>query len=265
LEVTTANTYPGNHMPKITVGEFDINYKILGKGEPLLLIIGLSFSLLDWGTKFPELLAQQYQVILFDNRDAGETNQAVNPYTIIDMAKDTAGLLDKLNIAKAHVLGVSMGGMIAQHLALNHSNKLNKLILGCTMAGGSCSEFGSFNDALNGDMLDLLFPSDFIQANQAQLSAFFQTTTPYHSSGDGLARQFHAMNAHDTCAVLDRIKAPTLVITGDRDRAIPPQNSRLLAEKLPDATLEIINDAGHAFCFSHPDIAATAMLNFLNR
>lgn len=251
-------------MPKITVGDLDINYKILGKGEPLLLIIGLSFSLLDWGTEFPNLLAEHYQVILFDNRDAGETSQAIAPYTLVDMATDTAGLLNALNIPKAHVLGVSMGGMIAQHLALHFPDKVNKLILGCTMAGGSCSQPAAFGTALSGNMVDLLFTAEFIKSNQARLAAFFEMTAPHHSRGEALARQFQAMGSHDTCAVLAQITAPTLVITGDSDRVIPPQNSTFLADKIPNAALEIISNAGHAFCYSHPDATATAVLKFLN-
>lgn len=250
-------------MPQITVNGFDINYKILGKGEPLLLIIGLSFSLLDWGTKLPELLSQHYQVILFDNRDAGQSSQATAPYPIADMADDVAGLLDALGISKAHIFGVSMGGMIAQHFALNHADKLSKLILGCTMAGGNCSEFGSFSEVLTGNSLELLFPIEFIQANPVQLAEFFQITVPYHSRGSALSRQLQAMNDHDTCDRLGKITAPTLVITGDSDRVIPPKNSAILTQKISGAKQEIIKDAAHAFCFSHPDPVATAIVNFL--
>ena len=112
-------------MTKITVGDIDINYEIKGSGEPLLMIMGLSFSLLDWGQKFTELLSQHYQLILFDNRDAGLTSRSKRPYTIADMADDAAGLLDALGIPKAHVFGVSMGGAIAQQFAL----KLNPIII----------------------------------------------------------------------------------------------------------------------------------------
>jgi 3-oxoadipate enol-lactonase len=147
-------------MPKITVGDIDINYKIEGQGEPLLMIIGWSFSLLDWGIKLPELLAQHYRVILFDNRDAGETSSSPYPYTLAQMASDAAGLLDALGMPKAHVFGVSMGGMIAQHFALNHAERLNKLILGCTMAGGSCSQTGAIESFFGGDLLKLLFTPD---------------------------------------------------------------------------------------------------------
>ncbi|QYO67612.1 alpha/beta fold hydrolase [Leptolyngbya sp. 7M] len=222
-------------MPKITVGDIDINYQIQGTGEPLLLIMGLSFSLLDWGTQLPELLAQHYKVILFDNRDAGETSQSSCAYTLAQMAADAAGLLDALGESKAHVFGISMGGMIAQHFALNYPNKLNKLILGCTMAGGACSQPGAFSDLFNGNVLELLFMPEFIQQHQTELAAFLQTTMPFHSKGGGLIRQFSAMNSHDTCDLLSKITAPTLVITGDRDRVILPQNSDILTEKIPGA------------------------------
>ena len=251
-------------MPKTLVNDRNIHYKIIGTGEPLLLIIGLSFSLLDWGKEFPDLLAQHYQVILFDNRDAGDSDCASQPYTLADMADDAVGLLDALDISAAHVFGVSMGGMIAQEMALNHPDKIKKMILGCTMAGGTCSEYGSFSDALDGNSLELLFTPEFIQKNQLQLINFFETTDPYHSTGEALARQLGAMSAHNTCDRLDQITAPTLVITGDSDRAIPPKNSNLLSAKITDATLKVIPDARHGFCFSHPELTAAIVTDFLN-
>ncbi|QZZ20962.1 alpha/beta fold hydrolase [Leptothermofonsia sichuanensis E412] len=250
-------------MPKIRVGDLNVNYQIQGTGEPLLLIIGLSFSLLDWGTVLPDLLAQHYKVILFDNRDAGETSRSPHPYTIAQMADDAANLLDVLGESKAHIFGVSMGGMIAQHFALNHANKLDKLILGCTAAGGTCSEFGDVSGLLTGNLLDLLFTPAFIQSHQSDLTTFLQTTSPFHSQGPALQRQFQAMSTHDTCHLLSKITAPTLVITGDRDPVIPPQNSDLLAQKIPGARQVTITNASHGFCFSHPDDTATAVINFL--
>lgn len=252
-------------MPKATVGDIDINYKIQGQGEPLLMIIGLSFSLLDWSIKLPELLAQHHKVILFDNRDAGETSRSSYPYTLAQMADDAAGLLDALGEPKAHVLGVSMGGMIAQHFALNHADKLNKLILGCTMAGGSCSQTGDIGSFFGGDLLKLLFTPDFIRHNQADLELFLQATKPYHSTGEALMRQLNAMSSHDTCDALQRIVAPTLVITGDSDRVIPSENSTFLAQNIPNAQQETIKDAAHAFSFSHPTSTAAAVINFLEQ
>jgi 3-oxoadipate enol-lactonase len=250
-------------MPKITVGGLNVNYQIQGTGDPLLLIIGLSFSLLDWGTKLPKLLSQHYKVILFDNRDAGATSQSTHSYTLAQMADDAASLLIALDEPKAHVFGVSMGGMIAQHFALNHADQLNKLVLGCTAAGGTCSQFGDVSGLLTGNLLDLLFTPGFISSHQPDLTSLLQTTAPFHSQGLALQRQLHAMSTHDTCALLGKITAPTLVITGDRDPVIPPKNSDFLVKNILGAQQVTITDGSHGFCVSHPDDTATALINFL--
>lgn len=250
-------------MPKIPVNGLDINYKVYGEGDPLLLIMGLSFSLLDWGTELPERLAQHYKVILFDNRDAGESSQAIATYTTAQMAEDAASLLNLLGESQAHVFGISMGGMVAQQFALNHADQLNKLILGCTMAGGTCSQFNPPAGLGSSSILEQLFPLEFLQTHQARVVEFLQTTAPYHSQGEALIRQYQAMSTHDTCGLLSEITAPTLVITGDSDRIIPPQNGEFLANNIPDAKLKVLTAAGHAFCFSHPEATATAIINFL--
>jgi 3-oxoadipate enol-lactonase len=248
----------------ITVGDININYEIQGSGAPLLMIIGLSFSLLDWGNKFTELLAKHYQLILFDNRDAGLTSPSPRSYSIVDMADDAAGLLDALKIPKAHVFGVSMGGAIAQQFALKYPDKLDKLILGCTMAGGNCSQMGDIGGVMNGNLLDLLFTPTFIQNHRQELTEFLAETTPMHSRDAALQRQLQAFASHDTCNTSIDIQATTLIITGDKDIAIPRSNSDLLAAKIPNAKLEIIADAAHGFSYSHPDTTADLIHRFLN-
>lgn len=250
-------------MPKITVGDIEIDYEIQGSRAPLLMIMGLSFSRRDWGEKFTELLARNYQLILFDNRDAGLTSRWNRPYSIADMADDAAGLLDALNIPKAHVFGVSMGGAIAQQFALKYPDKLDKLILGCTMAGGSCSQMGDISGLMNGNLLDVLFTPTFIQNHQQELSEFLTATTPLHSKGEALQRQLQAFATHDTCDTLADIKAATIVITGDKDITIPPSNSDLLVAKNSNAKLEIIADAAHGFAYSHADTTADIIRLFL--
>jgi pimeloyl-ACP methyl ester carboxylesterase len=246
-------------MSKITVGDIDINYKIQGSGSPLLMIMGLRLSLLDWGKKFTDLLAQHYQLILFDNRDAGLTSQSTRPYNIIDMADDAAGLLDALKIPKAHVFGVSMGGAIA----LKYPNKLNKLMLGCTMAGGECSQFGDISGVMNENLLDLMFTPTFIQNNHQELEEFTKETTPFHSQDGALQRQLQAFATHNTCDTLLNIKSSTLIITGDKDLVIPPANSDVMFSKLPSAKLEVIADAAHGFSYSHADKTAQLIHSFL--
>jgi 3-oxoadipate enol-lactonase len=252
-------------MNQITVGDIDINHEIQGSGAPLLMIMGLSFSLRDWGKKFTDLLAQHYQLILFDNRDAGLTSQSTRPYNIVDMADDAAGLLDALKIPKAHVFGVSMGGAIAQQFALKYPDKLNKLILGCTMAGGTCSQPGDISGVMSGNLSPLLFTPTFIQNHQQELAEFITATTPFHSKGEALQRQLQAFATHDTCDTLADIKAPTLILTGDNDIAIPRSNSDLLVAKIPNSKLAVIVDAAHGFSYSHPDTTADLIQLFLQQ
>jgi 3-oxoadipate enol-lactonase len=252
-------------MPKITVGDLNINYQIQGSGAPLLMIIGLSFSLLDWGKKFTDLLAQHYQLILFDNRDAGRTSQSLRPYSIADLADDAAGLLAALKIPQAHVFGVSMGGAIAQQFALKYPQQLDKLILGCTMAGGNCSQMGDIGGVMNGNLWELLFTPTFIQNHRQELAEFFTETAPFHSRGEALQRQLQAFATHDICDNLSNIRATTLIITGDKDVAIPGSNSDLLAAKIPNAKLDVIPDAAHGFSYSHPDTTADLIHLFLQK
>ncbi len=251
-------------MPKTTVGDIDINYQIQGSGSPLLLIMGLSFSHLDWGTELPALLASNHQLILFDNRDAGLTSQSQGDYTIPDMADDTANLLDALKIPKAYIFGVSMGGAIAQQLDLRHPNKVDKLILGCTFAGSTCSQFGDLSPLLNGNLLDLLFTPPYIQAHQQILNEHLAKAQLLHSKGEALQRQLKALGTHNTCNTLSKISAPTLILTGDSDTAIPSSNSDFLVKEIPNAKLEIIPNSAHGFTFSHAAKTAQLIHDFLS-
>jgi pimeloyl-ACP methyl ester carboxylesterase len=253
-------------MPEIKVGDLNMYYEVKGRGSPLLMIVGLSFSLLDWGDELPDELAKHYQVILFDNRDAGRTTgKSTESYTTADMADDTAGLLKALGIPQAHVFGVSMGGMIAQQFALRHASKLNKLVLGCTMAGGVCSFSPSLGAFLGGNLLDLLFTPTYIATNRKELEDFLDKTRLYHSKQNLFIRQMQAIASHNTCDVLQNIKAPTLIITGDSDVAIPPKNSDILAEKISNSKLQIIKDAGHGFPYSHGIDTAEKIIHFLEK
>ncbi|MBW4458498.1 MAG: alpha/beta hydrolase [Nostoc indistinguendum CM1-VF10] len=243
-------------MPQIWVGDLNVHYELKGNGDPLLMIMGLSFSLLDWGDELPDELAKQYQVILFDNRDAGRTiSSLVKSYTIADLADDAAGLLEELGIKQAHVFGVSMGGMVAQQFALRHASKLNKLILGCTMAGGTCSIPANLTNLLGGSLFNFLFTPSYLADpnNKKKAQEFLVKTSPFHSKENGFVRQMKAIASHDTCNALQDIKAPTLVITGDSDVAIPPGNSDVLVQKISGAKLATIKDAAHGFAYSHYD------------
>lgn len=254
-------------MSTVSLKDLVVNYEMIGSGEPLLLIIGLSFGMADWGDYFPNLLAQNYQVILFDNRDAGLTSESQRDYTIADLADDTANLLDALNIPTANIFGVSMGGMIAQQLALRHPDKVNKLILGCTMAGGICSEYANWTPLatalVSGDLRELLFPQDYLDRHQQEIDELFKQAKPLHSQDGALQRQMLAFSSYDGCTEIQNIKAETLILTGDSDVLIPASNSQYLDQHIPHSTLATITDAGHGFCFSHADQVTQLIIDFL--
>jgi 3-oxoadipate enol-lactonase len=127
-------------MPKIRVGENELHYERAGSGEPLLMIQGMSGTHVAWGEPFLAPLREAFDVIAFDNRGIGLSAPIDGPFTIVDMAEDAAGLMDELGIESAHVVGISMGGMIAQDLALAHPDRLRSLTLGCTYSGGPGSQ-----------------------------------------------------------------------------------------------------------------------------
>jgi pimeloyl-ACP methyl ester carboxylesterase len=264
-------------MPTIPVGDINIYYEMLGQGEPLLLIMGLNANLLSWGPTLPARLAERYQVILFDNRGAGRTDQPDGPYTMEQMADDATGLLDALDIPSAHVFGGSMGGMIAQHVALNHADKVRKLILGCTMCGGSHAvsatpevlaylmpdpTLNAYEAAWRG--VPICYTPEFIDANKPLIEETLLAACEYPTRPAAYEAQLGAvMASHDTYDRLPQIAAPTLVLTGNHDVLIPPENSRILAERIPNAQLHEIDGAGHVFSISHPDASLAAITDFL--
>src|SRR5439155_294031 len=262
----------------IPIGDINIYYEVFGQGEPLLMIMGLNGNLLNWGPVVPARLAEQYQVILFDNRGAGRTDQPPGPYTMAQMADAAAALLDALNVDRAHVFGCSMGGMIAQHLALDHPAKLRRLVLGCSMVGGSHTVQAEpevlaylapqpgltpFEAAWRG--VPITYPPEFIEANREMLEELIRTGVQYPSQPHAYEAQLGAiMYTHDTYDRLPEIQAPTLVLTGNRDVLIPPENSQILAERMPNAQLHEIEGAGHVFWISHPDATVAALTAFLD-
>jgi len=126
-------------MPKARVRDVNLNYDMRGNGDPLVMIMGLGASSAAWDPRLLEELARSFTVVTFDNRGTGQSDKPDIPYSIEMFADDTAGLMDALGIARAHIFGVSMGGMIAQEFALRHAARVRTLTLGCTTAGGAHS------------------------------------------------------------------------------------------------------------------------------
>jgi 3-oxoadipate enol-lactonase len=266
-------------MSTAKVGDINIYYEIHGKGEPLVLIYGYAGDSGLWFRQIP-ILSKKYRVIAFDNRGVGRSDKPDIPYTMAMMAGDIAGLLDTIGINAAHIFGISMGGMIAQHFTLNYPQRVISLILGCTFCGGvhsiqpkpeSMAALFDFERLKKSpvefirQLIPFLFSQEFIEKNpdiiEKRVAKNLEYPTPVH----GARNQAAAMIGHDTYELLPEIKVPTLVIAGDNDRLIPFENSRILASRIPKAELVIIKGAGHEFFIEDAEEANKIILSFLGR
>jgi pimeloyl-ACP methyl ester carboxylesterase len=267
-------------MPKAVINGISISYKIEGNGEPLIMIMGIASTKKAW--LFQTLAFKKYyKVITLDNRGCGESDKPSSPYSIKTMADDIAGLMVYLGIEKAHVLGASMGGMIAQELAINYPEKVNKLILCCTMAkrtnpGGLSAELpkklGYMADYNYSDVLSLpekriiLALSELAFNRKINRLILLPIMKLFIKKLDftGLKNQIFAIWEHDTLERLKYIKASTLVITGSGDRIINPRSSDVLAERIPHSRLVKYEGGSHAFFVEMRKRFNSEIIAFLN-
>jgi pimeloyl-ACP methyl ester carboxylesterase len=258
-------------VPTAPVGDIQIHFEEHGSGMPLLLIAGIPAILDDWGP-IPRGLRGKRRVIAFDNRGSGGTTVTPAPYSMEQLAADAVGLLDHLRVGRADVFGISMGGMIAQELALRWPHRVDRLILGCTNAGfensapqprETAKAFAMETDDW-GERMRALTPFAFREnINPQQLADFVEKKTGDAQDPEGYRGQLAAVSDHDTYARLDEIASPTLVITGGQDRVIPALNSDVLAEAIPGARLEILEGAGHLFFIEEPERTIELVEDFL--
>jgi pimeloyl-ACP methyl ester carboxylesterase len=256
-------------MAKAVVGEHELHYERGGEGEPLLLIQGMSGTHVSWGEPFLAPLRKGFEVIAFDNRGIGLSAPIDGPFTIVEMAADTAGLLDQLGIESAHVVGISMGGMIAQELALAHPQKLRSLTLGCTYCGGPGSRLmpeesvrtlmagmasGDREQAIRAAYEVNLSPG--FRADEGHFAAFHEMATTVPAAKRTIELQAQAIFGHDTSSRLGEISAPTLIVHGTVDGVLPYPNAELIASLMPAARLETFEDVGHMFWWERPERSA---------
>ena len=256
-------------MPKVELAGTELNYERAGAGEPLLLIQGMSANHLAWGRAFSSLLERDFEVISFDNRGMGLSRPVTEGFSIAEMAADTAGLLDALEIESAHVLGISMGGMIAQELALAHPEKLRSLTIGCSYCGGEGSQlmdpadFQGLVEAMgSGDrqrvyraMYELNLSPTF-RADESRYGEFTEMAEALPAARETIGLQVQAITAHDSRDRLSDIAIPTLVIHGTVDRILGYPNGPLIASLIPGARLETYEDVGHMFWWEQPERSA---------
>ncbi|WP_205698374.1 alpha/beta fold hydrolase [Conexibacter sp. SYSU D00693] len=237
-----------------------------GSGPPLLLVMGMSGNVLHWTEPFLQLLQEHFDVVAFDHRGAGWSERVTDPFTIRDLADDAARVLDAVGLDRAHVLGISMGGMVAQELALEHAGRVDRLVLGCTYSGGEGSALTEevvwqrlAEGMMSGDRdkaMDAFFwanVSDAYASDAAHFDEFRRVALMKPTATPVIMLQAQAIQSHDTSARLERITAPTLVVHGDEDRMLPVANGRLIASRIPGAQLEVLEGAGHMFWVERPE------------
>ena len=245
-----------------------------GQGEPLLWITGFAISS-EVFSPVISTYAAEFDCIRYDNRGAGRSPAPWRTTSIPELAGDAVRLLDALGIDSAHVYGLSMGGMVAQEVALRFPDRVRGLVLGCTSHGGPRSVLPSPKIAAaltaRGAPAELraqlvgraLFSEDFRTREPALARRYLGLLNAHRTSVRGLVSHLTASVYHDTRSRLSRIAAPTLVLHGDRDALTPPANARLLAEAIPDATLQMVPGAGHGYLLEQPEVAHRLFTDWL--
>jgi pimeloyl-ACP methyl ester carboxylesterase len=252
-------------MPVAHAGEVELSYERSGSGPPLLLIMGMSGNRHTWGEPFLQALREDFELVAYDHRGVGESSRVEEPFTISQLAADAAALLTALELDEVHVLGVSMGGMVAQELALAYPERIRTLTLGCTYCGGEGSALAAppviqrLVEAVgSGDRERALRTSWEIctsprHVEDVELYAAFRAIGLAHPVAQSvIMAQMQAIAAHDTSARLPLVEAPTLVVHGTADELIPVGNAGLIAEYVPGARLEILDGVGHLFFWEEP-------------
>lgn len=261
-------------MPTVETGDITTYYEETGSGEPLILICGISMDLQGWRLQVPEL-SKHLRVVCYDNRGAGRTSAPDQPYSIAGMAEDLAALMDGLRIDSAHVLGYSMGGMIAQTFARAHPQRVNKLILLSTTPQPDGFVRLAVKNWMNVRRSSMPFEqivrftsrwlySPALYDNEPLYEKMIQigATNPYAQKAHAFLRQAEAVLAYDPADAAKGIGAPTLVLAGSHDNLIPPYHSEHLAKRIPGATLKILGGA-HVPFVEFPNEYNKAILDFL--
>ena len=257
-----------------------LRYEVRGSGEPLALIMGFSGSSRGWGEAFLKLMEARFRLFVIDNRGTGESDKPDTEFTLKDMAADIAAVLDQARTPRAHIFGISMGGMIAQEFALAYPERTRGLVLGCTNCGSSHSI--PADPAAIANLMPVPGMDPVEQARRAFSvacgKAFLNSAagqniltqaitemgnypiTPMHT----FMRQGQAIGGFDSFARLGQIKSPTLIIHGDDDSIVPYPNAEVLRGAIAGAKVHTLNAAGHMFFWEVPDETARAAGDFLS-
>jgi 3-oxoadipate enol-lactonase len=260
----------------LRLGPTPLHWERTGSGPPVLLIMGLGLSGGAWWRTVP-VLARRLEVITFDNRGVGRSRALFQAYTTEAMSDDAVSVLDAAGVDRAHVYGISLGGMVAQQLAIRHPERVRSLVLGATHAGGPQLHWP------DAEVLRFLHKRLRMRPEEGAWSSvafnygeYCRREHPERIAEDVAQRLAHpfpeqayraqlwAGALHDTAGMLHRITAPTLVVHGREDRMIPVENGRLLAERIPNARLLEVEDSGHLYPTEAPHVDE-AIADFMAR
>jgi len=259
-------------MPVVKVGDIKISYTDRGQGEVVVLIMGLGAVKESWFLNIPTL-SKYYRVIAFNSRGVGATDRSGEAYTMGRMAEDTVGLLDALNIERAHIVGVSLGSMIAQEIAIGFPQRVNRLILAATTPGmsdaankdmwdkktaemrrntGLGEDFNEriMNDPGSLDVVKIMVRITAYAFNRIVFKIPMVLGARYYFGKvgpSGVLDQLRAVSKHNTIDRLDQIKAPTLVMAGTEDKIVPTEFSRIVAQHIPGAKFLDLERGSHSF------------------
>ena len=248
-------------MPFLQLQDIRLHYEVQGQGPPLVMLMGLRGGHSWFYRQVPEL-ARHFRLVLVDNRGAGLSGKPGRAYSIADMAEDTINLLDELNLASAHLLGVSMGGCIAQELALGFPRRVRGLILACTTCGGAeaaaipehvMARFEgagekSHEEALRSN-LRILFSDQYLNKKPGEVEDFVRLALEDKQPASAFRRQIEALKGFSSARNLPGLAQPTLITTGSDDGFIPAENSMILAGLIPDSTLTMFPRGRHCFFY----------------
>jgi 3-oxoadipate enol-lactonase len=255
-----------------------LHYERSGSGEPLLLITGFTISAAVFEPVLP-LYTRRFACVSYDNRGSGRSASPLHPTSIPELAGDACRVLDAAGIESAHVYGLSMGGMIAQEMAIRFPERVRGLVLGCSTPGGprairpTLSELGALGAGMLAGMREpgfpvlarMLFSPAFRENHPERVRELLRFFAAHRAGPWGGASHFWASVYHDTVARLGTIQAPTLVMHGGADTMAPIANARLLADRIPDAELCVVPGTGHAYLLEDPETSFDLFTDWLDR
>ncbi|MFA5787411.1 MAG: alpha/beta fold hydrolase [Actinomycetota bacterium] len=254
-----------------------IAYETRGERGPwLVLVFGVGFARWGWDP-IAQPLAEKYRLVLIDNRGIGESDVPTPPYRVREMAADVIAVMDDAGVERAHVVGTSLGGLIAQELAIIYPERVDKLVLVCTTPGGPDS-YPMPEASVAAIAAAMTLPPEqgllrFVEnalapdtvANRRDLvETIWKCRLAKPPNPVGHQGQFSAGAGFDASTRLDRIKAPTLVFHGTVDGVVDPRNSELLAKGIPGAKLEWLEGAGHLMFWEQPERCVEVLCEFLD-